>query len=132
LTSQVPPSIDSKRVFTSYPWSGSVVRSPSTPYLSDKLSITHTQYACAVCNRPAAVSRGLFEKPLPAEVTCVRREPGVPADIADRGRDAWNRRRLHAGHRPLAWLPRQRGGGHRVHARHRAPDAGGDPGAGRG
>src|SRR5690349_2117197 len=50
LTSQVPPSMASKRFFTSYPCSGSPVRRPSTPYLSDTLSAIHTQYACRVCN----------------------------------------------------------------------------------
>src|SRR4029077_5548936 len=49
LTSQVPPSMASKRFFTSYPWSGSAFRSPSTPYLSDMISTKHTQYVCPVC-----------------------------------------------------------------------------------
>src|SRR6266567_6580759 len=53
LTSHVPPSIDSKRFLTSYPWSGSSARSPSTPYLSDKFHAIHTEYACRVCICPA-------------------------------------------------------------------------------
>src|SRR2546430_11626148 len=61
LTSQVPPSIDSKRFFTSYPWSGSPFRSPSTPYLSDNLSSNHTQYVCRVCIALIRLSRLLVD-----------------------------------------------------------------------
>src|SRR5216683_1731866 len=49
LTSHVPPSIDSNRFLTSYPWSGSSARSPRTPYLSDNFPGVHTEYACRVC-----------------------------------------------------------------------------------
>src|SRR5438309_9214442 len=51
----------SKRFFTSYPWSGSPFRSPSTPYLSDNLSSKHTQYVCRVCIAFAPLSRLLTD-----------------------------------------------------------------------
>src|SRR5437016_8716039 len=49
----------SKRFLTSYPCSASSARSPSTPYLSDTVPTTHTQYVLRVCMRPQAVSRDL-------------------------------------------------------------------------
>src|SRR5438045_8881143 len=98
LTSQVPPSIDSKRFLTSYPCSGSPFRSPSTPYLSDNLSTTHTQYACTVCNDLAGVVKVLFGKRGPAGVTSVTLEPRVPAAVPHGRVGAWNRRHLHTRH----------------------------------
>src|SRR6266480_1082034 len=65
LTSQVPPSMASKRFFTSYPCSGSLVKRPSSPYLSDTLLLKHTQYACRVCNGDRTIVKAGLRNELP-------------------------------------------------------------------